>query len=597
MTLGKWPSVRHVAARAMTTFGRYTLVRKLATGGMAEVFLARADGPRGFQKKCVVKRILPHFTDDPAFVDMFLAEARLAADLNHPNLVQIFDFGEVDGQYFIAMEYIDGPNLRSLNREVRRHDGPMRLTLAARIITLAAEGLHCAHELKDEQGHPVELVHRDISPDNVLVSRGGGVKVVDFGIAKAANQPHLTKSGMIKGKLAYMPPEQLAREPLDRRADIFALGVVLYELVSGEMPFDASSEVSIIQAIMGHEPLRRVNTRRDDVPPELDSIVARCLEKDREGRYASCRELQGDLERFIQASGEVVGASDIGALIERSFPPEAEPAGQPMPSGAMTGAPLDVTVPRGKSASRPTPDVATVPSGHRAVAKAPSREKTPAPQPSSVYEAQTEREAPPSLSPTAVRATPPTNRTPSIIIGVVLMLVFAGALTYSALKSSVGTPAVLVVDAGTAQALPTKVVPVPVPDPGGAFDAGEAAAPAAEVDAGVAVPEAGDAAVDQALDSGVSPLAVPVERDAGTSAAPLTHPTATTRTGTLELRIRPYAEVSIDGHPIGDTPLPVQVLPLGHHKVRLVNPTLEKDVQLDVVIKPGENVLKHNFKE
>lgn len=596
MTLGKWPSVRHVAAREMTTFGRYTLVRKLATGGMAEVFLARADGPRGFQKKCVLKRILPHFTDDPAFVDMFLAEARLAADLNHPNLVQIFDFGEVDGQYFIAMEYIDGPNLRSLNREVRHHDGPMRLTLAARIITLAAEGLHCAHELKDEQGHPVELVHRDISPDNVLVSRGGGVKVVDFGIAKAANQPHLTKSGMIKGKLAYMPPEQLAREPLDRRADIFALGVVLYELVSGEMPFDASSEVSIIQAIMGHEPLRRVHTRRDDVPPELDSIVARCLEKDREGRYATCRELQGDLERFIQASGEVVGASDIGALVERSFPPEAEAAGQPMPSGAVTGAPLDVTVPRAKSANRPTPDVATVPSGHRAVSKAPAREKTPAPQPSAVYEAQTEREAPPSLSPTAVRATPPPNRTPQIVVGVVLMLVFAGALTYSALKSSVGTPAVIVVDAGATLPLPTKVVPMPVPDPV-AIDAGEASAPAPELDAGAAAaaPPALDAAVEQPLDSGAGTAAL-VERDAGTAASPLAHPTAT-RTGTLELRIRPYAEVSIDGHPIGDTPLPVQVLPLGHHKVRLVNPTLEKDVQLDVVIKPGENVLKHNFKE
>ena len=258
------------------TLGKYTLVRKLATGGMAEVVLARSDGPMGFQKKLVVKRILPHFGEDQNFINMFLSEARLAAELNHPNVVQIFDFGQTDGTYYIAMEFIDGPNLRALNKAARETVGPISLPLCARIIALAAEGLGYAHDLKNQAGQPMNLVHRDISPDNVLVSRNGAVKVVDFGIAKASTQPHLTKSGVIKGKLAYMPPEQLAREPLDRRADVFALGVVLYELVCGAMPFDATSEVSIIQAIMGNEPLVRASNKRNDLPPALDTIISKC---------------------------------------------------------------------------------------------------------------------------------------------------------------------------------------------------------------------------------------------------------------------------------------------------------------------------------
>lgn len=324
-----WPPVT-------TTLGKYTLVRKLATGGMAEVFLARIDGPMGFAKKCVVKRILPHFNDDPRFIEMFLGEARLAAELNHPNLVQIFDFGEANGQYYLAMEFIDGPNVRVLNQATRRLHGAMDFALAARIIFLAAEGLHFAHELRNEQGEFLNLVHRDISPDNILVSRNGGVKVVDFGIAKASSQPHLTKSGMIKGKMAYMPPEQLAREPLDRRADLFALGIVLYELITGGMPFDATSEVSIIQAIMSQQPLERATVYRPDCPPMLEAIVNRCLEKDREKRYPSCRELQADLEKFIQSTGQSVGTREVAMLVEEAVEKEPESkSGEVVPSGGL----------------------------------------------------------------------------------------------------------------------------------------------------------------------------------------------------------------------------------------------------------------------
>ncbi|HEX8698180.1 MAG TPA: serine/threonine-protein kinase, partial [Myxococcaceae bacterium] len=218
---------------------------------MAEVFLAKAAGPMGFEKTLVVKRILPHMAEDPTFVEMFLSEAKLAAQLNHPNIVQIFDFGEADGAYFLAMEYIDGPNLRVLLKRAVSQGLALPPAVCARLIASACEGLAFAHDFADPgTGELLGLIHRDISPDNVLVSRQGAVKVVDFGIAKAANQSHKTKTGLIKGKIAYMPVEQLQGQQLDRRADVYALGVVLYELLTGHYPFEATTDVSMMQAIL-----------------------------------------------------------------------------------------------------------------------------------------------------------------------------------------------------------------------------------------------------------------------------------------------------------------------------------------------------------
>jgi serine/threonine protein kinase len=528
-----------------TTFGRYTLVRKLATGGMAEVFLASADGPMGFQKKCVVKRILPHFSDDPQFVQMFLGEARLAAELNHPNLVQIFDFGEVDGQYFIAMEFIDGPNLRVLNHELRSISGSVPLAAAARMITMAAEGLQFAHDLKDEHGQPINLVHRDISPDNILVSRQGTVKVVDFGIAKAANQVHLTKSGMIKGKLAYMPPEQLAREPLDRRSDVYALGVVLYELVCGVMPFDATSEVSIIQAIMGEAPLPRAIEWRLDMPPMLDAIIARCLEKDRERRYPSCRALQQELEQFIQASGSLVSVSDIAVLVEQVI--ESTQQSHPVASTAAT---LDPTVPRSAASSGPLPTPGERPRTGEVLA------------------------APPTAKPTVERsdlrvAAAPADRATrtGLMVGLAVLVITLGSvLGYVLLRPPLQPPAIAAHPPTEPVAAPRVAVPPPVDSP-----------PV------VVLPVAVDATAVGAPDAG-TPEGEVADRQLA-------------RVGRLELRVRPYATVAIDGREIGDTPLPPQVLTVGKHRVRLVNKAFAKDVELEISIRPGQNVLKHNFKD
>lgn len=516
------------------TLGKYTLVRKLATGGMAEVFLARAEGPMGFQKKLVVKRILPHFGEDQNFINMFLSEARLAAELNHPNVVQIFDFGQADGTYFIAMEFIDGPNLRALNKAARETVGPISLPLCARIIALAAEGLGYAHDLKSQTGQPMNLVHRDISPDNVLVSRTGGVKVVDFGIAKASTQPHLTKSGVIKGKLAYMPPEQLAREPLDRRADIFALGVVLYELACGAMPFDATSEVSIIQAIMGGEPLTRASVKRPDLPPALDAIISKCLEKDVKKRYANCRELQHDLERFIASTGEVVSVADVAKLVEHLFPEDHE---QTLPNVVPPGGlQLDKTFPSNDSRERPGPPIPT--------------------------------EAGTGMSSTSLRNVDEKKSKAPLFAGVGLAVIAIGVGAWVALKPP---PPVE----------PPKVVPPSLPPVVAVVvDAG---APAV-VDAGV--PEI-DAGVVE-LDAG-APVAVVAEIDAGTKvAAP--------RMGRIDFRIRPAGRVYLDGKFLGETPLGKEIsATVGVHTIKVIEPTSNKTIEKSFTVKPGPQIFTHNF--
>ena len=326
--------------------GKYQLLRKLATGGMAEVFLAKTDGPMGFEKMLVIKRILPHLAEDPQFVEMFLGEAKLAAQLNHPNLVQLFDFGEAEGAYFIAMEYIDGPTLRLLLARSRDLRTPISLALAARLVSSAAEGLAYAHDFRDHvTGVPLHLVHRDVSPDNILVSRSGSVKLVDFGIAKARGQSHHTQAGTVKGKVAYMAPEQLRGEPLDRRVDLYSLGVVLYELCTGRMPFEANSDASMVRAVLYDAAIPAVK-RVPTLPRALQGILERLLAKDRKARYPDCRTLHADLEAFIQSSTEPTNGFALSRLVVHLAPPAPPaPPAQPLPP------PVPAQVPPGVTAS------------------------------------------------------------------------------------------------------------------------------------------------------------------------------------------------------------------------------------------------------
>ncbi|HEY0097036.1 MAG TPA: serine/threonine-protein kinase, partial [Archangium sp.] len=320
----------------MTQVGKYQLVSKLATGGMAEVFLARVEGPMGFEKTLVLKRVLPHLAEDPAFVGMFFTEARVAAQLNHPHIVQIFDFGQADGTYYLAMEYIDGPDLRTLSARAVQAGVHLPPAFCAKIISAACEGLAFAHDFVDpSSGKHLEFIHRDISPDNLLLSRQGTVKVVDFGIAKSRDQSHKTKTGLIKGKIAYMPVEQLQGQQLDRRVDVYALGLVLYELLTGQYPFEATTDVSMMQAIL-FEPLVPASARRPDLPPALVSILDKAMAKVREQRYPDCISFQADLERFILSTGQTVGARDMAQWVERLCPRNSA-AAKPMttPAGPL----------------------------------------------------------------------------------------------------------------------------------------------------------------------------------------------------------------------------------------------------------------------
>lgn len=304
----------------MAQLGKYTLIRKLASGGMAEVHLAATHGPGGFQKTLVVKRIHPHLAEDERFVSMFLDEARLAAMLSHPNVVQIFDFGVAEGRYFLAMELVDGVNLRGLLQAAAERKIALEPRLCARMISLACEGLAYAHDFRDpSSGEPLHLIHRDVSPDNLLLARSGAVKVADFGIARSDTATHRTNEGVVKGKLTYMAPEQLQSGTLTPRTDIHALGVVLYELLTGALPFEGTTEGEIIAALMTGQRVA-VTERRADVPPALSSVIHRMTAPNPDERFSNCREVAAALEQFIASSGKQVSTAELGGLVETLVP-------------------------------------------------------------------------------------------------------------------------------------------------------------------------------------------------------------------------------------------------------------------------------------
>ncbi|HSN29774.1 MAG TPA: serine/threonine-protein kinase, partial [Kofleriaceae bacterium] len=277
------------AAAEARSFGKYTLVAKLATGGMAEIFLARLHGDGGFEKLVCIKRILPHLARDPQFVAMFLDEARVAARISHPNVCQVFELGEWEGQYYIAMEYLEGIPL-SLFRRPDYYPAMPDPRLVAGFGVQACEGLHHAHQLKRADGELLGVVHRDVSPQNLFVTIDGIVKVLDFGIAKVQDASSKTSTGAVKGTYAYMAPEQLRNESLDRRTDVWALGTVLWETLAQRHLFKRDTEFLTFQAIT-HDPIPDICEVRPDVPPLVGDVIARALARRRDDRFPSARAL------------------------------------------------------------------------------------------------------------------------------------------------------------------------------------------------------------------------------------------------------------------------------------------------------------------
>ena len=283
-------------------FGRYILLDRIGAGGMAEVFRAVMPGVEGFQRTFVVKRILAERAQSPYFVDMFVQEARINALLHHPNIVQVFDFGNVGGTYFLAMEYVRGRDVSEILRRLRNRERPCPVGVAAFIAREVAVALAYAHTLAGPDGTAFNIVHRDISPSNIICLRAGGVKLLDFGIAKALGEPEIERTGhgVFKGKLSYIAPERIKDLPVDGRADLFALGTVLWEMLAGRKLFRGKSDFQTLKNVAEME-VPAPSSIRPDVPPELDRIVARALARDPAERYPTAQALADDLERVLEA--------------------------------------------------------------------------------------------------------------------------------------------------------------------------------------------------------------------------------------------------------------------------------------------------------
>ena len=308
---------------AAARLGRYELVGRLATGGMAEILLARVVGPEGFVRAVVVKRILDHLATREDFRAMFLDEARIVSRIHHDNVVQVHELGEEDGQLYLVMDYLEGESAAGLLRRLVKAGERLPPALAAHVVAEAATGLHAAHELVDEHGEPLGLVHRDASPQNLFITYDGAVKVLDFGIAHAAGRATETQAGQIKGKFSFMSPEQCRGKELDRRSDVFALGAVLYELSTGRRLFARDNEMATMRAVC-RDPLHPPSAFVEGYPEALERVCLRALERPRASRYPTAAEMARDLREAIRELSEGEPRQELAALMQRLFADRVE---------------------------------------------------------------------------------------------------------------------------------------------------------------------------------------------------------------------------------------------------------------------------------
>jgi eukaryotic-like serine/threonine-protein kinase len=296
--------------------GRYELIGRLATGGMGEIFLASLEGAAGFEKLYVVKKILPHLAQDPRFRGMLIDEARIASRMSHPNICQVYELEETDGQLYIVMEYLEGVTVLPLLRRASKSQTPLPLGLVTGVISQTCEALHYAHELQDRDGSPLNIVHRDVTPSNVFVTESGVAKVLDFGIAKVKNASAQTQTGTVKGKYAYMAPEQLKGGELDRRVDVFAIGVVLFEMLSLRRLFQRKTDYLTFRAVM-EQSIPDVRRYRQDVNENLTAVVMKALDRDANNRFKNVRELGAAI---LDSSGSRAWSnSEIGDFLKSNF--------------------------------------------------------------------------------------------------------------------------------------------------------------------------------------------------------------------------------------------------------------------------------------
>jgi eukaryotic-like serine/threonine-protein kinase len=515
-------------------FGKYKLIQPLAQGGMAEIFLAKQQGPAGYEKSVVIKRVLSHYSAHPEFVAMFLDEARLAAQLSHPNIVQIFDFGQNEGSYYLCMEYLRGEDLHTLVKLAAKKNLPISAQVAATVVAAACDALHYAHALTSDDGQPLNIVHRDISPSNIFVSFQGVVKVLDFGIARAEGKVVKTATGMIKGKLAYMAPEQAKGQALDGRADVWALGAVLHELLTGKRLFWRGNDVESFRALLD-ERVPLPSELRAGIPRELDEICGRALERNLDRRYTSAKEMYADLDDFLSSRTyvpsqtllqtylqELVGREEVAAKLKSSLS-KAVPV-----VAAVEPAPARSAVTKGSGAVRSLP----VPS------PAPADETRGAPPSAPVRRRALTHDAIAPLAPPPTAPTPVKKSPVGILVAVVAALgVFAG-LVYFAMGDPPERP--------RSRPLVVETVhddPEPLSEP------------------------------DEP-----PPVAIPAAKP------PEPKPTK----GLLDVNCVPWCQIYLDGKDTGRTSPAIGIsVGAGKHRLRVVNTPTGVEQEKDVVIRAG----------
>ena len=348
-------------------FGQYLLQERIATGGMAEVWKARMRGVEGFQKIVAIKKILPHLSDNDEFIEMFVDEAKLAAQLNHNNIIHIYDLGKISNSYYIAMEFIDGHDLKSIVKRGEERGQPMPIEIALFIASKIAAALDYAHRKRGFDEKDLGLVHRDVSPQNVLISYEGDIKLCDFGIAKAASKASHTQAGALKGKLQYMSPEQAWGKKIDKRSDIFALGTVLYELLTGQKLFSGDNELSILEQVREAR-ISIPSDINDEATPEIDAIVTKALQKDADKRYQTAGEMARDIDQILYTFRPTPTSADLAIYMHRLYSEEP-----PMPV-AVPAARFEETEPASKKV-----DLFSVPEVIEIPAPPPMVEQPPAP--------------------------------------------------------------------------------------------------------------------------------------------------------------------------------------------------------------------------
>ncbi|SEU33691.1 serine/threonine protein kinase [Stigmatella erecta] len=575
--------------------GKYIVRRKLAEGGMAEIYLCTAQGAEGFEKEVVIKQVRAFLASDPGFVEMFIAEARLASRLNHANVVQIFDFEKHEDTYYLAMEYVRGCTLWDLRKKCKEQREPMPPVLVAHIGVEVARGLHYAHRLR-VNGEPLFLVHRDVTPHNVLLSFDGAVKLTDFGIAKAGNK--LTSPGMLKGKFAYMSPEQSRGEHVDARTDVFALGIVLWEMLTGGRLFEGDSELAVLRAVQESAiaPPSRLNP---EVPQELGDVVMKALRRDVSERYQTAAEFERALAQCVLNHAQSVDDTDVGAFLRRLFggapsqllpavagrtPPAvagAVPEEHPMPepgvrepTAVMPGSPRRRGASPGSSGSQAavSPDEDFLAPTHRVdrraseggAGEAPSRRPA---EPLPAGRASPQDPMPPLAKPEGRGGAASSGRKGLWVglgLGVLVAIAGAGGLALSREQAPPPAP-----EASEPPRVAGKPSAPPVKEP----EAGGPVPPPGETSPGPSAPETA-----QAVPS--PPATAPVAAEAAPPAAKPSSPPK----GRLIVKATPYATVLVNGRSLGEVQSR-KVFPLapGSYQLTLVHPKKTRTESITIV--------------